>query len=250
MREALANWRPARVACIVSLLLIDRTDFFLPASRGQVLANDLKENLDLPYNAGGSVEDSEEDPPEIVIFYGQSYEASAIVFALDESGSMGDNGRWLIQSRELGRAIAELGRETQFGIVYYGSRVTTFRRYPVPATDENKKRGKAFVKSRRPEGDTCIGEGVVKALEIARKSEHKYRVVMVTSDGRPDVCGTGDRATSAQERQILANTKKANPGGQVRVHTIYVGRDTERAAIDFLRRLATAHSGTSRTLSQ
>ena len=53
------------------------------------------------------------------------------------------------------------------------------------------------------------------------------RAVIVTSDGHPDVCATGNLATPAEQQRILQQTLAANPGLSVQVHTIYVGRSNE-----------------------
>jgi len=208
----------------------------------------LKANLDLPFNAVGERQD-EEAAPERVVFFGQTYEASAIVWALDESGSMTENGRWELQTREVTRAIAELGEDAEFGVVYYGSRVASFRSATLKAKEANKSAAIDFVRSRRPSGDTCIGEGVVKALEIVRKSGSKHRTVIVTSDGRPDNCATGNRANAQEIEQIYQQTLKANPDRSVIVHTIWVGRSQDQEAIQFLRKLAQIHGGTFRMVS-
>lgn len=207
----------------------------------------LKSNLDLPYDAGGSG-DEDGEAPAILAFYGQSYEANAVVFALDQSGSMSNEGRWELQSREVARSIRELASNSDFGVLYYGSRVTAFREKPLKAGASQKAASLGFVTARQPSGDTCIGEGVIKALEIVRQSSSRYRAVIVTSDGRPDVCATGDRATPAQVAQLLQRTRAANPDGSVKVHTIFVGQASEKEAISFMRRLAEMHGGTFRLL--
>ena len=219
-------------------------------SGGQELGLGLKANLDLPFNAGAGSEDEDEDAPEIVLFYGAQYEATAVCFALDESGSMTDQGRWQLQTREVTRAINELSGEAEFSVVYYGSRVTAFRNQPVKASSGNKSAGVNFITSRNPSGDTCIAEGTVKALQIVRKSTTAHRAVIVTSDGRPDVCATGNRANPSQQQQLLQKTIAANPGLEVRVHTIFVGRSNEPEAVSFMRRLANSHRGTFRSVSR
>jgi hypothetical protein len=45
-----------------------------------------KENLDLPFDAGGG-ENNEEEAPPTIIFYGQQYEGDGIFYCLDRSGS-------------------------------------------------------------------------------------------------------------------------------------------------------------------
>ena len=236
---------------LAGLLAASGLAFLLPRfSPAQDSGYGLKANLDLPVNAGLGSDDEEEDAPEVVLFYGAQYEASAICFALDESGSMTEQGRWQLQTREVIRAINELSGEAEFSVVYYGSRVTAYRNQPVKASSANKAAGINFVKSRNPNGDTCIGEGTTTALQIVRRSTGAHRVVIVTSDGRPDVCATGNLASPAEQQRILAQTVSANPGLTVQVHAIFVGRSNEPEAIEFMRRLARAHGGTFRLVSR
>ena len=208
-----------------------------------------KENLDLPFDAIGENEE-EEIAPEIVVFYGQIYEADALFFALDESGSMQQQGRWSLQSREILRAISELSSRAEFGVVFYASRVTPFREQPVTATEGMKSAAKSFVQSRHPDGDTCLAEGAVKALQIAAKSKSRHRAVIVTSDGKPDICSTGDLASGEQFDALIQKTLDANPGRQVKLHTVWVGAVVEAQAIEFMKRLAAAHGGTFRQVNQ
>ncbi len=235
----------------LGLLLLAVPAFLAPDSTaGQEFQGGLlKANLDLPYNAGALSDAEDEDAPEILVFYGAQYEASAVAFALDESGSMSDQGRWQLQTREVTRSIRELSGRAEFSVVYYGSRVTAFRDQTVKATPGNKVAGIQFVKSRNPRGDTCIAEGTVKALQIVRRSASQHRAVIVTSDGRPDVCATGDRANLQQQQVLLQKTLAANPGRGVQVHTIFVGRSNEPEAIAFMKRLAKVHGGTFRLVN-
>jgi Mg-chelatase subunit ChlD len=243
-------FRGAGSALLAALLLST------PASTGDdirlgKLDRSVKDNLDLPCNAGGSrAAEEEEEVPDIIFFYGHVYEASAVVFTLDESGSMGEQGRWEIQKRQVTRAISELDHHVEYGVVYYGGAVTRFRDSPVPATATNKQAGMSFVVSREPQGLTCMGKGVVDALRIVRRSGNKHKAVIVTSDGGLN-CETGRFAstTAAQMQRVLRETLAANPGRKVKVHTIFVGVQTNRQAIEFMRALAEAHGGTFRMVS-
>lgn len=238
---------PLLAAFLTVLLVPERNG----ASDGPNLQSALrKQNLDLPYDAGSFSGEAEDEASQVHAFYGQSYEADAIAFALDKSGSMDNRSRWQIQTREVAKSLREMTARAEFGIVYYGSDVRRFKGRPVKANPGNKTAGVAYVKSERPQGDTCIAEGVVEALRIVRMAESNHRAVIVTSDGRPDVCATGNLATGTQIQRLLQKTLAANPGGKVRVHTIYVGSDTNREAVSFLRRLALAHSGTFRMASR
>lgn len=206
-----------------------------------------RENLDLPFSVGISAED-EEAAPEFLIFFGQLYEADAVIFTLDKSGSMSSQNRWLIQSQEVIRSINELSERAQFGIVYYGSRVEPMRKVPIDGTAAGKSAAAAFVKSHRPQGDTCLFEGLTEALRIVQRSKSERRTVIVTSDGKPDVCATGDLATPQQISSLIAQSVAMNPGLKIKVHTIWVGASNNGQAINFMRRLATAHGGTFRTI--
>lgn len=208
-----------------------------------------KANLDLPYNAFG-VSEEEELAPEVIYFFGQSYESDAIVFALDESGSMNDNNRWTMQTREVVRAMTQLSEVAEFGLVYYSSGVKTFRNTPVSATSDNTGSAVAFINSRRPAGDTCLFEGLERALQIVNRSTAKRRAVVVTSDGMPDFCQTGHRLTEGQMEAALARSLALNAGVKATVHTIWVGAGTDRMAIQFMQRLARAHGGTFKLVNQ
>ena len=219
-------------------------------SAGELIGGLLQQNLDLPYNAEGAASEEEEDAPEIVYFYGQNYEASAVVYSLDESGSMTSNNRWALQSREVTRSISDLTDDSEFGVVYYGSRVSEFRNTPLKAEQSSKTAGIAWVRSRRPQGDTCIAEGTVRALQIVRRSASNFKAVIVTSDGHPDVCATGNGARGAEIARLIQMTLAANPGLMVKVHTVWVGQGSDREAQRFMRQLAEAHGGTFRAVSQ
>lgn len=251
VRKRVVGWALAGSMAALALLLAPplRSPVRGDGGGGLLQGSALKANLDLPYNAGGEAAE-EESIPEVLVFYGKTYEASAVCFALDESGSMKEQGRWELQTREVTTAIAELSEEADFGIVYYGSRVSAFRNSPVPATGNNKAAGLVFVRSRRPAGDTCVGEGVVKALQIVRQSRHKHRAVIVTSDGRPDNCATGNRATPQEVQMIYEQTLAANADRSAKVHTVWVGQGQDKQAMEFLRRLAQIHGGTFRAVSR
>ncbi len=220
-----------------------------PASSGE---ESLKANLDLPFDAAGSSEKEEENAPDIIVFYGSVYEADAVVFCLDESLSMRNANRWELQRKEASRAISELDERSEMGIVFYGQNAYSFRESLVTATTTNKAAALSFVNSRNLTLGTCLGPGVIKSLEMLQRSTNKYRSVIVAGDGRPTVCpyvrGRGQDEQLFNE--IFQKTLSANPGAQIRVHTIYVGTDNDPKAISFMRRLAEIHNGTFRIVNQ
>ncbi len=76
------------------------------------------------------------------------------------------------------------------------------------------------------------------------QSASKRKVVIVTSDGLPDVCPPGNVANGQQRQRLIQQTLDANPGLTVTVHTVWIGQRNDRDGQRFLRQLAEAHGGT------
>ena len=85
----------------------------------------VKENLDLPFDAVGESE-SEEDAPEVVIFYGQQLEGDGFFYTIDRSGSMQDSGELGRAKQEVSRNVSEFSFRTQFGVVFFDSGLQRF----------------------------------------------------------------------------------------------------------------------------
>jgi len=202
-----------------------------------------KANLDLPFNAAGESSE-EENSPGVLSFYGSSYEASTVVFVLDASGSMSEDGRWPLLIRETSRAIRELQPDTKFSIVFYESILKVFKHQLVEASDVNRNSGIAFLTTKEAEGGTCTTLGVLEGLRLLKQSDATHKALIVTSDGAPDGCGAGP------ERMQLARIRAKNPGGRVGIHTLWVGsRNHNEAGTGFLQLLARENNGTFRFVS-
>ena len=219
-----------------------------PSSSSEFNPVILKTNLDLPYNAAAAASDEDEEAPEIVVFYGSMYEASAIVFCLDESLSMRKAGRWETQKKEINRTIMELSTQAEFGIVFYGAGSYSFRNNMMVANQGSKQAAIKFVNSRQMTLGTCLGPGVVKSLRMLQRSQSRHRAVIVSGDGRPTSCPfvRGSGRDPAVVRQVLQQTLAANPGRVIRVHTVLVGNDVTARDTDFMQTLARLHRGTYR----
>lgn len=221
-----------------------------PAAFGQG-ALPLKANLDLPFDAAGS-DERDEEAPEVIFFYGGVYEASAVVFCLDESKSMRKHSRWDLQKREVTRAVFDLTERAELGLVLYSREVAAFREKLVTASQGNKAAVVSFMNSRQLKGGTCVGQGTIKSLQLLRPSQSEYRAVIVAGDGRPTArCGgsSGGSRDAAFYQRLLDQTVSANPGLEVRVHTIFVGTASDTDAMNFMRQLAQRHRGTFRAVT-
>ena len=215
--------------------------------RGQEIAGGayLKENLDLPYNAGARAPDEEEDPPEIVTFYGQTYETEAIFFCLDQSLSMG-SGEWEALQRELTRVITEFSTSMEFGIVFFHEEATVFpsSRRPAKATPGMKRSAISLVRSTAPSNrSTCFLSGLREALRMANLSSAERRSVVFMSDGKATCIGE-DSVTYVQ--QTLSEVKALNAKRSA-INTVGVGFEVIE---HFLKSLAEQNGGRYQRLTR
>ncbi len=213
-----------------------------------------KENLDLPFDAVGEAGESEE-APEIIVFYGQGYEATDIVFVLDESLTMNRQTRFQIEKREANRAISEMHTDSRFNVVFFGGQTTSFRRRMIEATTSNKRAAAAFVNGRATNLGTCLGEAVVEALRMLQRGGSRFPAVLLVSDGTPTRCPFVPSGDCAGRRRVvetvLSNIRSANTS-RVPIHALLVGQEDRCAGLarEFMTRVADSSSGTFRSLAQ
>lgn len=202
-----------------------------------------KENLDLPYNA---VLDhgEEEDAPELIVFYGEAYEADSFFFCLDRSLSMGD-GEWQTLQQELIRNIRELSAQVQFGLTFFARETLVFpeTKKPATATDASKGAATALVQGLEPETWTCLMDGLRSTLQMANEATVPRRAIILMSDGKP-ACPGSDFVT--YRAQILGEAVRLNPK-RIPIHTVGVGANVDES---FLRTLANQSGGSYRRITR
>lgn len=214
----------------------------------------LKTNLDLPFDAAGE-ESQREDAPELIVFYGEAYEASNVVFCLDESLTMRRGGRFDIERREVRRAISELNPDAMFGVLFYGGQVTGFRRQLLKATTANKQAATAFINSRITNLGTCLGNSVAQALRMLHQSDARYQAVILVSDGTPTRCPFA-RLNGCGEKQVVCNEVLAQISGanirRMPVHCILVGNADRCGGLptQFMRAVSGLSGGSFRHVPQ
>jgi hypothetical protein len=201
-------------------------------------AGPLKENLDLPFDAAGEVE--EEEAPEIVVFYGGVYEADGFFYCLDASLSMAD-GEWKRLQAELLRNLRDFSSSVEFGFVFFDQDVKSYPedRRPMKATPAAKAGASAMVGAVQPGNWTCLREGLVAAIEMGQRSTASRRAIIVMSDGKPTCPGT-DFVTY---RESIFTAARASNQKRIPIHTIGIGSDIDG---HFLQRLAAEHGGSYR----
>lgn len=220
-------WTP--IVLIVLGLVIYRAAPRLPA-QGIGSTSQSKENLDLPYDAVG--EGSEEsDAPDIIIFYGQSYEGDGIFYVIDRSGSMQGSGELDIAKREVVRNITEFSSRIQFGIVFFDSNVLKYPSsgQPVDANSGNKQAAIGWVMGMPGGSGSAMSLGMFAGLEIANKASSDRRTLIYVGDGgghsaalmgqikgkntgRAKINAVGVLDVSVDSRQFLQKMAQSNGG--------------------------------------
>jgi uncharacterized protein with von Willebrand factor type A (vWA) domain len=180
-----------------------------------------KQNLDLPFDAGGNQEE-EEEAPEIVVFYGQQYEGDGIFFCCDRSGSMKDGTKFKKLQQEVIKNITQFSERVQFGIVFFDAGMVKFPNsgQPATATAALKAAGTAFVMTTMPGSGTCQKPALLQCLMYANQSSAKRKVIIYLSDGYA-TCGNVD--TQAYWKETINEVSQRNTS-RARVNCICIGQ--------------------------
>lgn len=201
---------------------------------------ELKANLDLPYNAASARDDG--DLTEALVFYGTRLDGGAFFFCIDVSLSLGLDG-WASLSSELRRSIQDLEEEVEIGLVFFAESSLVFPPdgRPVKATASAKGRAFQVIDQVKPGQGTCLAEGLRKTLELARASNAEKKVIVLLTDGKPTCPGT-DFVTYREG--IFTLPQAIGPPG-VEIHTLAFGDNVDES---FLRRLAEENRGSFRRI--
>lgn len=197
----------------------------------------IKANLDLPFDGAGQEgdEEEEEEAPEIVVFYGQTYESDGVFFCVDKSGSMTGQA-WTRCQEEVIKNILQFSEKVQFGIVFFDDRIAKFPKThrPAEATPAMKVAAQSMVMSVQPGLGSCYVEGLIEALNFANLATVKRRLIILLGDG--EVLCNGNLGI---REQCLNEVKSRNTTG-VKINTICISCQNE----GFMQALAADNGGT------
>jgi hypothetical protein len=192
--------------------------------------------------------------PGAASYYGISFRAQSLVYAIDVSGSMKEPARGAGTTgsgprdetklerakRELLRSLDSLAPGTRVNVIAYSDRVHPFAP-ELLALDEGRRRSlRAWVQGLQASGETNIGDTLEWILRGAQgrdgNLERRLRVetVFLLTDGVP----TAGRLRTASE--LAHEVARLNELPMVVVHTIGIGPDHSR---DLLRRIAEVTGG-------
>jgi Ca-activated chloride channel family protein len=153
----------------------------------------------------------------------QEYSAKDIVFVVDTSGSMADEGKMEKARAALLYGIRVLRPQDRFNVISFAGEEHLMESGLVVANEAGRKRGESFVKALRPAGGTNINQSLVAAFDQFETNARPKLLVFLT-DGLPTV---GETNVS----RILANVRSASKTG-VRLFTFGVGYDVNTSLLD------------------
>jgi len=155
----------------------------------------------------------------------QEYVAKDIVFVLDTSGSMAEEGKMEKARAALLYGIRILRPQDRFNVISFAGEERVMETRMIGADDQGRKRGEAFAQSLRPVGGTNINQAVLAAMKQF-ESSNRPKILIFMTDGLPTVGETN--AT-----RIVDNARAARVPG-LRLFTFGVGYDVNTTLLDKL----------------
>lgn len=153
------------------------------------------------------------------------YAAKDIVFVLDTSGSMNDEGKIEKARDALLFGIRSLHAEDRFNVISFAGEEHLMENGLIAADEKGRARGLEFVKKLTANGGTNINDALHTALKQFDSSDRPKMLVFMT-DGLPTVGETNPT-------RIIENVSKERAKG-VRLFTFGVGYDVNTALLDKL----------------
>jgi Mg-chelatase subunit ChlD len=199
----------------------------------------VKENLDLPFDALAE-EEEEEDAPEVVSFYSTNLEGDGFFYVVDQSGSMLDSGELQRAKTELNKNIGEFSNRVEFGIIFFATNTVKFpgSGKPAEATEAMKQAAKGFVNAQGRGRGSCPMTGLMDGLRLANRGKARRKVLVYLGDGG----GTCNGAGEADYLQKTVATITGQNYQRIKINTIGVV-EVSSIGENFLRRLAASNGG-------
>lgn len=159
--------------------------------------------------------------------------AKDIIFVLDTSGSMADEGKMDKAKKALLFGIRTLRDGDRFNVINFAGEEHLMERGLISANAAGKKRGEEFIEKLSPTGGTNINDSLVQSLKQFEKGDRPKMLVFMT-DGLPTVGETN-------VDKIVANLKNAKTV-DVRIFPFGFGYDVNTTLLD---KIGTENSGIS-----
>lgn len=154
--------------------------------------------------------------------------AKDMVFIVDRSGSMGEDGKMDQARSALAYCLKRLSPQDRFGIVDFATDFSAFESRLMPATPENRERALRYVERLDAAGGTNIEAGLAEGLKLlASPKEGSVPMVFFLTDGLPTV-GAND------VNVLLKRASDINVRIKARVFSFGVGSDVNTLLLDKL----------------
>jgi Ca-activated chloride channel family protein len=154
----------------------------------------------------------------------REYPAKDVVYVLDTSGSMRDEGKIEKARRALEFGVRGLGPRDRFNVVSFAGETRLMETGLIAADRAGRERGIAFVRGLQATGGTNINDALVDALRQFPREGGRPRLLVFLTDGLPTVGVT-------EPERIIANVQRARLDG-LRLFTFGVGYDVNTRLLD------------------
>src|SRR5918998_408488 len=157
----------------------------------------------------------------------QEYSAKDVVFVVDTSGSMAEEGKMEKARSALLYVVRILRPQDRFNVISFAGEEHLMEAGLIAADEQGRQRGEAFVKALKPVGGTNINQSLLASLrQFSETDRERPKMLVFMTDGLPTVDETNIT-------KILDNVRKATRPG-VRLFTFGVGYDVNTALLDKL----------------
>src|SRR5687768_1841431 len=159
----------------------------------------------------------------------QEYSAKDVVFVVDTSGSMAQEGKMEKARSALLYGVSILRPQDRFNVISFAGEEHLMETGLIPADEKGRQRGAAFVKGLKPVGGTNINQSLLASLrQFSDADRDRPKILVFMTDGLPTVDETN-------VSRIIDNVRKAGKPG-VRLFTFGVGYDVNTTLLDKLDR--------------
>jgi Ca-activated chloride channel homolog len=155
--------------------------------------------------------------------------AKDVIFVLDTSGSMADEGKIDKAKAALRHGVNSLNPRDRFNIISFAGEERLMSESLITANDDGRKQALEFIEKMRATGGTNINDALMAAFKQIQPGDQpgvRPQMVVLLTDGQPTV---GETKAGA----IFGNVKQAIKSG-VRLFTFGVGYDVNTVLLDGL----------------
>ncbi len=147
-----------------------------------------------------------------------------VLFVMDYSGSMKTN-----DSQDIAKGMVKAFVDTvhsadiRVGFVAYNDRILTSTSPRTIQADEEREALKELIDQERYSGNTDIGLGLTYGLELLEEETDRKRVIVLISDGEPDLAGSDTGRTTEMSRADMETAARRCAEEGILVYSIAFG---------------------------